>query len=186
MYNIEQIKKDLKSNLSTYRYEHSILVAEEAKKLAKHYNLDEEKAYIAGLVHDIAKEFNKEENEKWINKYKLSGEIFMPEFKNVIHAYIGAIVIKERYGFDEEICNAVKYHAIGNIPMNNLDKIVFIADKIARKQTNSIIEQERELAYQDLDKAISLYLKNQRDKLKSEGKRMCEISLKLLQKLTDE
>ena len=65
MYTIEQIKKDLKKYLSEIRYEHSILVAEEAKKLAKYYNENEEKAYIAGLVHDIAKEFSDEENEKW-------------------------------------------------------------------------------------------------------------------------
>ena len=69
MYNIEQIKNDLKNNLSQFRYEHSILVAEEAKKLANHYNIDEEKAYIAGLVHDIAKEFSDDENSKWIKKY---------------------------------------------------------------------------------------------------------------------
>ena len=44
MYTIEQIKKDLKKYLSEFRYEHSILVAEEARKIAKHYNQNEEKA----------------------------------------------------------------------------------------------------------------------------------------------
>lgn len=183
MYNIEQIKKDLESNLSQFRYEHSLLVAEEAKKLAFHYNFDEEKAYIAGLVHDIAKEFDDEENAKWIAKYNLSGDIFSPEFKNVIHANIGAVVVKEWYGFDEEICNAVCYHAIGNVPMGLLDKIIFVADKIARKVTNPIIEEEKTLAYQNIDAALALCLISQKSKLETLGMKMHPISLELLQSL---
>ena len=180
MYTIEQIKKDLKNNLSEFRYEHSILVAEESKKLAYHYQVDEEKAYIAGLVHDIAKEFNDEENAKWIEKYKLSGDIFSPEYKNVIHSFIGAEVIKEWYGMDEEICNAVKYHTIGNLPMTTLEKIVFVADKIARKESNPIIDEEKRLAYQDIDKALEFYLRTQKNKFESLGKKMYSTTLELL------
>ena len=138
MYNIEKIKEDLKKNLSEFRYEHSILVANEAQKLACHYNQDERKAYIAGLVHDIAKEFSDEENIEWIRKYNLSNELLLAEFKKIIHADIGAVVVKEWYGLDEEICNAVRYHTIGHVPMNWLDKIVFVADKIARNTPATI------------------------------------------------
>lgn len=53
MYNIEKIKNDIKNNLSEFRYEHSLLVATCALSLARHYNLDEDKAYVAGLIHDI-------------------------------------------------------------------------------------------------------------------------------------
>ena len=60
MYNISKIKTDLKNNLSEYSYEHCIMVANEAKKLAIHYNVDPEKAYLAVLVHDIAKEYSDE------------------------------------------------------------------------------------------------------------------------------
>ena len=60
MHNIEKINEYLKNNLSEYRYEHSLLVANEAKLLAHHYNYNEDKTYLAGLVHDIAKEFTEE------------------------------------------------------------------------------------------------------------------------------
>jgi len=183
VYPIEQIKKDLASNLSKCRYEHSLLVADEAKKLAHHYHLDEEKAYTAGLVHDIAKEFNDEENVKWIKKYGLSEDLLLPEFRNIIHANIGSVVVKKWYGLDEEICNAVCHHTIGNVPMGDLDKIVFVADKIARKVTNPIIEEERKLAYQNIDKALIFCLSNQKHKLESSGKKMHPISLELLQSL---
>ena len=183
MYTIEQIKEDLKKYLSQYRYEHSILVAEEAKKLANHYNEDEEKAYIAGLVHDIAKEFSDEENEKWIKKYNLTGDIFSDEYKNVIHSFIGAVVIKEWYRMEEEICNAVRNHTLGNISMTELDKIIFVADKIARRVSNPIMEEEKRLAYQDINKALELCLKIQEQKLQEKGKNMHPISLELLQLL---
>ena len=183
MYTIEQIKQDLKKYLSEYRYEHSILVAEEARKIAKHYNQNEEKAYIAGLVHDIAKEFSDEENEKWIKKYNLTGDIYSEEYKNVIHSFIGAVAIKEWYEMEEEICNAVRNHTLGNISMTELDKIIFVADKIARRVSNPIIEEERKLAYLDINKALELCFKVQKQKLKEKGKKMHPISLELLRLL---
>lgn len=183
MYNIEKIKEDLKSILSPFRFEHSLLVAEEAQKLASHYNYDSQKAYITGLVHDIAKDFDDLQNSKWINKYHLSGDIFTPEYKNIVHANIGAIVVKEWYEFDTEICNAVCYHAIGNISMGLLDKIVFIADKIARKITTPLIEELKFLAYKNLDKALEVYLKSQISELESRGLKMHPISLRLLSSL---
>lgn len=54
MINVEEMKEHLKVNLSKHRYKHSIRVAKEARRLAKYYNCNEENAYIAGLLHDIA------------------------------------------------------------------------------------------------------------------------------------
>ena len=181
MYDIEKLKKELKNNLSEFRYEHSLLVAEEAKKLAHHYKLDEEKAYVAGLMHDIAKEFSDEENTKWVERYKLPKELLLPEYRNMVHADIGAVVAKELYGLDKEVCNAIKYHTIGHVPMADLDKIVFVADKIARNISSPIIEKERILAYQNIDKAIELCLSSQKDRLEEAGEKMHPTSLKLLQ-----
>ena len=43
---IEEIKKDLKTLLSEYRYNHSLRVAEVAKDLAKHYKINEEDTVV--------------------------------------------------------------------------------------------------------------------------------------------
>ena len=106
---IETIKGELKKSLSPKRYNHSILVAEEAKSLAKHYHINEEKAYITGLIHDIAKELTEEENIYWIEKGKLSKNLENKENINIKHADIGAVIAKEKYNFDDNICNAIKY-----------------------------------------------------------------------------
>lgn len=183
MNQIKKIKEDLKNSLSEYRYEHSILVADEAKKLANRYNVDERKAYIAGLVHDIAKEFDDEENIAWIKKYKLNNELFLPEYKKIIHADIGAVVVKEKYNLDEEISNAVLYHTIGSINMTLLDKIIFVSDKVARKTKNEELDKIRDAAYENIDKALYLLLMKQKNKLEKENKRMHPNSIKLLQNL---
>lgn len=83
MYNTEKIKKDLKNNMSQSRYDHSLLVAQEAKLLARHYHIDEEKAYVAGLVHDIAKEFSEDDNKRWIEKYHLSKNGYYQKIKRL-------------------------------------------------------------------------------------------------------
>ena len=62
MYSAEEIIDILDIRLSKKRYQHSLNVAEEARKLAGHFDYpDPEKAYITGLLHDICKEIPKDE-----------------------------------------------------------------------------------------------------------------------------
>lgn len=180
MYQVEKIKNDLRSSLSVKRYEHSLRVAEEARRLAKVYRVDEEKAYVAGMVHDVAKEFTDEENIKWLSNYHIDNKVLDTEFKTVIHAQIGAIVAKEKYHLDDDICQAIRYHTIGNIKMELLDKIVFVADKIEPLKDYPGIEDERILAYQNIDEALFLCLKNQKKKQELKGKKIHPDSLELL------
>ena len=63
---IDYLNNWLKANLTEERYEHSLGTAECAKKLAKEYGLDENKAYLAGLIHDCAKCLPKDECVKII------------------------------------------------------------------------------------------------------------------------
>ena len=183
MLSLEDIKLSLVDKLSNYRYDHSMRVALEAKKLAKHYGIDEENAYLAGLLHDVAKEFSLEESREWILKYGLSESLL----KNVktCHAGVGALVAKDLYGVNDIVCRAIQYHTVGNVEMNVLDKIVFIADKIESGKDYPGIEEERLLAYEDIDKALILCLINNKRKLEKEGKKFNVDSEKLLSYLLD-
>ena len=183
---INKIENNLQKLLSKPRYEHSLLVAEHAKKLAKIYKINEEKAYIAGLVHDIAKEFSDEENRKWIKKYHLSQELLDPKYSKIIHANIGAVVVKQWYNLDDDICNAVCYHTIGHVPMTTLEKVVFIADKIGRIEMNDFFEKVKELAYENLDEALIFFIDSEKIYLKNQGQEINPITLKLLENLKKE
>ena len=177
---IEQIIHDIKEKLSPYRYDHSLRVADEAKKLAIHYHIDDNKAYIAGLLHDIAKELTEEESNKWIDNYNLPQELKKKENKNIKHADIGAIIAKEQYHLDDDICHAIEYHTIGNKNMNLLAKIIYIADKIGRKDIPDNLMSVKKLAYQNIDDALLYCLKQQENKLKEKGVPMHPATIELL------
>lgn len=183
MYDINKIKQDLQNKLSNFRYTHSLMVADEARKLAVHYNLDSEKAYVAGLVHDIAKEFSDEENLYWLKKYNLPEYLLAENLRPVIHANIGAVVVKELYNFDDEICSSVKSHAIGNYPMTMFEKIIFVADKIARDGTDDDLKKMQKLAYEDIDAVIVMCLNYTKNKLEKNGSRLQPITEQLLNSL---
>ena len=51
----KEYKNILKKRLNEKRYIHSLCVADEAVRLAEMYGADKEKAYLAGLLHDITK-----------------------------------------------------------------------------------------------------------------------------------
>lgn len=180
MYDVDVMKKDLMMVVSNFRYEHCMMVAEEAKRLALHYNISSEKAYVAGLLHDIAKDFSSEENAKWIEKYHLPKELLSPSFLNIVHADIGALVVKEWYNLEDDICDAIRYHTIGHVPMTNFDKIIFIADKIARKRLDASLEKIKNEAYIDLDKALILCLERQQEILINKGIKLNDNSIDLL------
>lgn len=167
--NINKIDTYLKENLSKKRYEHSLLVAKEAKSLAKIYHVDEEKAYLAGLIHDIAKELSEDENNYWIKKGNLADDLKKENYKKIRHADIGALIAKEKYNLDNDICNAIKYHTIGNKNMDTLAKIIYIADKIGRKEIPKELIPIKDLVKKDLNAALIYFIEKQNKNLISKN-----------------
>ena len=167
--NINKIDTYLKENLSKKRYEHSLLVAKEAKSLAKIYHVDEEKAYLAGLIHDIAKELSEEENNYWIKKGNLADDLKKENYKKIRHADIGALIAKEKYNLDNDICNAIKYHTIGSKNMDTLAKIIYIADKIGRKEISKELMPIKDLVKKDLNAALIYFIEKQNKNLISKN-----------------
>ena len=55
--NYEAMKEELAQRLQEKRYEHSLGVADTAAMLAGRFGVDVEKARIAGLLHDCAREY---------------------------------------------------------------------------------------------------------------------------------
>lgn len=122
----------LEKNLSAKRYSHSLGCAKTAQKLAKIYNLDENKAYLTGLIHDCAKNF---EDKVLLDiiKNEIKTGFKDDELKNpkILHAIAGAYFVKTIFEIDDnEIISAVRHHTVGSVDMTTFDKIIFLADKI--------------------------------------------------------
>ncbi len=126
----EEILNWLKTNLNEERYEHSIGTAECAKELAKKYNLNEEKAYIAGLLHDCAKCFPKEKMLEIIEEHVEADKCELANYKT-LHAPVSFYIARTEFLVeDEEILSSIRWHTIGQLNMTEFEKIIFIADKI--------------------------------------------------------
>ena len=123
----------LKENLNEERFEHSLGVAEKAKELAIKFNLDTEKAELAGLVHDCAKCLSKEELIEIMDKY-CSVESCEKINPKTFHAPAGTYIAKKEFNIeDKEILSAIRWHTIGHNNMTNFEKVIFIADKIEER-----------------------------------------------------
>ena len=156
MLPIETIKEELQSQLSQKRYRHSLGVADEAVRLALHYGADDKKAYLAGLVHDCAKEIPVEKAIALLReKYGMLPDCVALKSPNVLHGPLGAYMAQSLFQiYDPEILDAVRYHTTGKANMSLLSKIIYIADYIEPGRSYPDVEKLRELTYEDIDRAI--------------------------------
>lgn len=154
---IDEMRRELQRRLKKSRFAHSIGVANTAVKLARKFGADENKAYVAGLLHDCAREFENDELPAEAEKRGIKiGEVenSMPL---LLHAYIGAEMVKEIYGVeDSEISQAIYRHTVGARNMTALDKIIYFADMIEPNRNYPGVDKLRDLAENsnDLDEII--------------------------------
>ncbi|MBQ4145606.1 MAG: bis(5'-nucleosyl)-tetraphosphatase (symmetrical) YqeK [Clostridia bacterium] len=156
MIGIDKINAYLLETLSEKRYKHSLGVAQEAVKLSDHYGADREKAYLAGLVHDCAKEIAPQEMLSLIkDKYGVSPDSISLHRPKLLHGILGAAISQNRFGiYDTAVLDAIRYHTTGKANMSLLSKIIYIADYIEPNRDYEDVDYLRKLAYEDIDKAI--------------------------------
>lgn len=159
---IRKIEKELRKQLDSFRYEHTLGVMYTAAALSMCYRANLEQAMIAGLLHDCAKSIPAEEKIDLCRKNHLPVSEIERENPSLLHAKLGAFLAKEQYGVNEpEILNAIESHTTGKPEMNILDKIIYIADYIepGRKDLPGM-EEIRGLAFTDIDECLYLILEN--------------------------
>lgn len=168
-FNYEDIKNGLnradildrmKDTLSDFRYNHCLRVEKVSRALAAEFGGDVERAGLAGLLHDYAKERSDEEFITEINKKHLDPELL--HANNAIwHGIVGAEIIKDELGiYDEDVLNAIRKHTVGSTSMTQVDKCVFVADFIEPGRDFPGIDEARKYAEKSLDSAVTFELKH--------------------------
>ena len=150
-----ELVKKLKDSLNKQsRFEHCLRVEQTAIQLAKLNHEDVEKAAVAGLIHDYAKERSAEEFKRVIIAKKMDPDLL--NWGNFIwHGEVGAEIIQDELKItDEEILNAVRRHTIGAVQMTTLDKIVYVADYVEPGRDFPGANYAREIAFADLDDGV--------------------------------
>lgn len=170
----KKLRKKVKDVMTKSRYEHTLGVEFTAASLAMRYEVDIEKAELAGLLHDCAKCIDSEDTLDDCMKYNI--ELTDVEKRNpfLIHSKLGAVHAKKLYGVDDEdIISAIRFHTTGKPDMTMLEKIIFIADYIEPGRDKAPnLKEIRKMSFVDIDEAMYMILKDTLDYLdKGEGEK---------------
>ncbi|MEE1006355.1 MAG: bis(5'-nucleosyl)-tetraphosphatase (symmetrical) YqeK [Acutalibacteraceae bacterium] len=151
----ESLKEVLRQRLNEKRYYHSLCVADEAKRLAEKYGGDIEKAYLAGLLHDITKNAPEEEHLQIFKEFGIILTDIEKNAKKLWHAMSGALYVKNVLGIsDPEIIDAIRYHTTAKADMSLLAKILYLADFTSKDRDYEDVDVIREYVDESLGKAF--------------------------------
>ncbi|MEL6308296.1 MAG: HD domain-containing protein [Chloroflexota bacterium] len=169
------IAKDVPRFLAHHGYPktaaHSKAVAMKARDIAQHFGANPQHAEIAGWLHDISAVFPAK--ERIIVANGLDVDVLAEEEKlpMIVHQKLSVVLARELFGItDEGILSAIGCHTTLKTDASLLDKVVFVADKIAWDQAGdpSYLGAIISALEKSIDHAAFVYLDylyQQRDKL---------------------
>lgn len=173
----------LKAHLKPNRYLHSKNVAEMAAAFSDIYDVNVEQAVKAGILHDAAKGFSSEQLIDLCKKYKIK----VPFFEDIcqcepmlLHSYVSAWVARHEFDVrNKDILHAIAEHTLGSLTMSTLSKMLFVADISSKDRKYKDAFVIRNLALQDLDRAL-LYAANRKLLFTIDsGKWLCPLGIEL-------
>jgi predicted HD superfamily hydrolase involved in NAD metabolism len=159
---MERVKalKLVKIQLTDHRYQHTLGVMETALTLSKQYGADEQKAETAAIFHDYAK-FRPKDEMKEIIEVQGYPKDLLTFNSELWHAPAGAYLVEKEAGItDPEILAAIRYHTSGRPGMSLLEKVIYLADYIEPGRQFPGVDVVREMAKENLDKALIKALQN--------------------------
>ncbi len=151
----EQFIEIIRTRLSDYRFRHSLCVAEEARRLAQRYGADPDKAYTAGILHDIMKDTPKETQLQLLKQYEVALDPVERQSPTLWHARTGEVFLRHILDVvDQDLLQAVRYHTTGRAGMTLLEQVLFVADFTSADRDYPDVDVMRAKADQSLEAAM--------------------------------
>ena len=178
---ISKMHKVVQKLVKPSRYEHSVSTAEMAEKMCFEYGENPRLGYLAGLVHDICKDFD---HKKMLALAKQDGnpisDIEMDK-KSLLHGRAAAVFLETEYGFtNKDLLEAVKNHTFGAPGMAALGKILYAADKIEPTRPHVTKDRIESLFEKKLDDFVLSVLEEALEYEHSMGHTLAPITEKFL------
>ncbi|HEY9607932.1 bis(5'-nucleosyl)-tetraphosphatase (symmetrical) YqeK [Allocoleopsis sp.] len=154
----DQVLTWLADNVPASRLQHILGVEQMSVELARHYDLNVEKAAQAGLMHDLAKYFKPALLLQMARDEGIEIDPVCEATPHLLHADVSAIVARDQFGMqDEEVMDAIAHHTLGRPGMSPLSCIVFLADCLEPSRGNTPeLERLRQVSFSNLYKAIGV------------------------------
>lgn len=141
--------------------------SETAAQLAHHYGANEADARRAGILHDITKALNADEQLKLCEKYGIILDNFERCHPKLLHARTASVVAARIFAENEAVCAAIRWHTTGKADMSVLEKIVYLADYMEPNRDFDGVELLRKLVRTDLDAGMLLGLRMTMEQLRA-------------------
>lgn len=140
------------------RVKHVIGCSETARELALIHGADPDDAERAGILHDVTKALEGEDQLRLCDKYGIILSDFDRKHTKLLHAVTGAAVAEHVFGENAAVCQAIRWHTSGKADMTVLEKIIYVADYMEPNRDFPGVEKLRKLAKTDLDAALLMGL----------------------------
>jgi len=151
-------RERLKKMITPGRYAHSLGSARLAVSLAPALGVPAQKAALAALLHDCARDLP----APALVRYSLKNAPRTPLLRTLVkeapvllHAWAGAERARREFGIrDPEVLEAIRLHATGAPGMRPLARLIYLCDLAAPGRTFAEAALVRQLAGRDLDAAF--------------------------------
>ena len=160
-----QIETDVRSFLTSFGFpktaEHCKAVAAEAKRLAERFRCDSLQAEQAGYLHDISVVIPDEKRLDFADNHRIDVLSEEAAFPMILHQKLSVVIAREIFQVsDTQVLSAIGCHTTLKAGASLLDKIVFLADKIAWDQDGipAYLHEMRTALDRSLDAAVLVYL----------------------------
>ncbi len=173
------------ASLTRPRLSHSREVARLASELCDRFHADEEKGYIAGICHDLARELDPSEILRLCETDGLPIAAWERENPLLLHGRAGAMILMKDTGYaDEEALDAIRDHITGRGGMGALSKIVFAADYLEPTREFVSPEFRRRTLGLSLDEMVLAVLERKLHHVRSRSQPVVPAAQTLLEELT--
>ena len=173
------------ATLSKPRLSHSREVARLASELCDRFHADEEKGYIAGMAHDLARELDVAEILLLAETDGMPLTEWERERPLLLHGRAAAAILTKHTGYgDAEALQAIRDHITGRSSMGPISKIVFTADFLEPTRDFVSPEFRRRTLALSLDEMTLAVLERKLHYVRAEGREVAPEALALHQELT--
>lgn len=149
------------NKLPTGLQAHINRVSDIARELALHHSVDQDRAALGMLAHDVARAMPNQELLRHAAEFNLPVALVERRMPVMLHGPVGAEILNREDGLTEEdLYQAVYWHTTGHPTLDPLGKVVFLADKLDPLKISRYpyLPLLREIALEDLDRAILEFL----------------------------
>jgi nicotinate-nucleotide adenylyltransferase len=178
------ILKRLRGALTPARFRHTLAVARWAEELARRWGENPDKARLAGLLHDCARDLPGPRQADLVRRRRIP--VPHKEFirragrPSLFHAYVSADMARRDFGVkDPAVLSAIRAHTLGAANMSRLARLLYVADFSSTDRKYSEATAVRRLARKDLDRAFAEALRRKLRWASRDGKAVHPVTVRL-------